>query len=292
MNKVLIGGHRGSGCTDNRECRKINSADFPENTLKAFEKAFDDGADFIEIDVVKTADNNLVLIHSNKLSNHVFNQNVKKFVGDYTLEELRNYRVGFFSNGIIPTLEEALKLTEKYRKNNGKLFVNIEIKDVKGTSLEKQSNPSLPELLTKYVKDREDWIVFSSFDINDLIECRKLMPNIKRAMLFDSYKIFERKIYSKGDSRYLNFSEKNIKKAKELADISFCHPELKTVNRKNIKLCGEIGLDVNSWRFHEDFPEKEVRYVNNFIRLAKVYKIEIGIITDFIKEMKKQLEAL
>src|SRR5437763_432654 len=48
---LRVGGHRGS------------SADAPENTMAAFERSLSDGADYVETDVRRTADGELVLIH-------------------------------------------------------------------------------------------------------------------------------------------------------------------------------------------------------------------------------------
>ncbi|MCP3922412.1 MAG: hypothetical protein GY714_07500 [Desulfobacterales bacterium] len=49
---ILILGHRG--------CRKT---EIQENTIEAFEKAFDVGSDGIEIDVDSTSDNKLVVVN-------------------------------------------------------------------------------------------------------------------------------------------------------------------------------------------------------------------------------------
>ncbi|MCX8530533.1 MAG: glycerophosphodiester phosphodiesterase family protein, partial [Rhodoluna sp.] len=54
--KPLVFGHRGA------------SGYRPENTLEAFELAFDLGADAIECDLLPTADGQLVIIHDHYLS--------------------------------------------------------------------------------------------------------------------------------------------------------------------------------------------------------------------------------
>ena len=77
--KPLIVAHRGS------------SFERPENTLPAFELAWEQGADAIEGDFLLTKDKQIVCIqdHSTK---HLANRNL--VVGESTLEELRELDVG------------------------------------------------------------------------------------------------------------------------------------------------------------------------------------------------------
>ena len=77
--------------------------------------------DMIEIDLKKTKDGHLVLMHDNTINRTT---NGKGKPSDYTLEELRKLRL---RNGIqvvtahqIPTLEEVLNLTK------GKILINID----------------------------------------------------------------------------------------------------------------------------------------------------------------------
>ncbi len=107
--KVLVVSHRG----DWRNA--------PENSLQAFRNCIGMNADMIEIDLKKTKDGQLVLMHDNTINRTT---NGKGKPSDYTLEELRKLRL---RNGIqvvtshqIPTLEEVLNLTK------GKILINID----------------------------------------------------------------------------------------------------------------------------------------------------------------------
>ena len=60
----------------------------PENTLDAFRKAVEMGADGIELDVQMTKDGELVVIHDETI-NRV--SNGKGWVKDYTYEELKKF---------------------------------------------------------------------------------------------------------------------------------------------------------------------------------------------------------
>ena len=73
MVKVL--GHRG--------CAGIE----PENTMRAFKRAMDLGVDFIELDVRKSRDKKLVVIHDDKVDRTT---NDNGYVRDLTFEDLKH----------------------------------------------------------------------------------------------------------------------------------------------------------------------------------------------------------
>ena len=98
--KVLVVAHRG----DWRNA--------PENSLQAFENCIEMGVDMIEIDLKKTKDGHLIIMHDNTIDRTT---DGKGKPSDYTLEEIRRFRL---KNGLgrvtfhpIPTLEEVLGLT-------------------------------------------------------------------------------------------------------------------------------------------------------------------------------------
>lgn len=93
------------------------SAKFPENTLKAFKKGFEYGADGLELDLRMTADKKIVVIHDEDLE-RLFGVKIK--VCESTLSELRRYHR---DGEPIPTFEEVLSIIPK-----GKLL-NAEFKE-------------------------------------------------------------------------------------------------------------------------------------------------------------------
>src|SRR4051812_7360492 len=96
LNKeVLIAAHRG----DWRNA--------PENSIAAIKYAVAIGVDIVEIDVKKTADGQLVIMHDDKIDRTTTG---KGRVSDYTLDSLKKF---YLKNGLgipthhrIPTLEE------------------------------------------------------------------------------------------------------------------------------------------------------------------------------------------
>ena len=62
------------------------SGQYPENTMLAFEKAVEAGADGIELDVQFSKDGKLVIMHDESL---LRTAGIDGFVKDYTLEQLK-----------------------------------------------------------------------------------------------------------------------------------------------------------------------------------------------------------
>ena len=94
---------------------------FPENSLEAFSSSIDIGADVVEMDVAKTKDNQLVIMHDQTLDRTT---NGKGLVSDWTLDSLRKLYLkdglGIETKFRIPTLEEALMVCK------GKALVNLD----------------------------------------------------------------------------------------------------------------------------------------------------------------------
>ncbi|MFA6618216.1 MAG: glycerophosphodiester phosphodiesterase family protein [Candidatus Neomarinimicrobiota bacterium] len=104
------------------------SAKAPENTLIAFRKAIRSGADYFELDVHKTADDSVVVIHDGSV-NRVCSNGISGNIAEMSFKESRAVRMGYpkkfgkkFRRAGIPTLKEALSLAK------GKIKVCIEIK--------------------------------------------------------------------------------------------------------------------------------------------------------------------
>ncbi len=152
------------------------SAYAPENTLPAFRKAIEMGAQGIELDVHESADGELVVIHDETVDR---TSNGHGRVVDQTLKELKvldfsNGKAGF-SDVRIPTLSEVYELL----KPTG-LSINVEIKcDViiywgiweKLIALERETG-------------MQGRIIYSSFNHYVLPKIRELDPDAKIGLLY------------------------------------------------------------------------------------------------------------
>lgn len=100
------------------------SSQAPENTLAAFQRALETGADMIELDVHLSKDNQVIVIHDATLKRTTGESGTVK---SKTLTELKQLDAGSwfsseFKDEPIPTLEEVIKLVD------GKSTLLIEIK--------------------------------------------------------------------------------------------------------------------------------------------------------------------
>lgn len=129
----------------------------PENTMSAFNKAIQQKADAIELDVRLTKDGIPVVCHDATIKR---TSNGKGAVHNLTLKQLKKYDFGtWFSRKYkkeqMPTLEEVLQLFK-----NEQLTLNIELKN-NPTTLENFEEKVL-KLVHKYRLNER--VIYSSFD--------------------------------------------------------------------------------------------------------------------------------
>jgi len=90
----------------------------PENTLLSIQKAIEIGVDIVEVDVRRTRDGELVLLHDQRVNRTT---NGRGHIGDLSFEEARRLDAG--SGQAIPSLREALELVR------GSVQLMIELKE-------------------------------------------------------------------------------------------------------------------------------------------------------------------
>lgn len=152
------------------------SATAPENTIAAFEEAIRLGANGVELDVQRTADNHLVVIHDETIDRT--SSGTGKVV-EQTLAQLRTHRYanGFagFDDAQLPLLSEVLELL----KPTG-LVVNIELK----TSIERYLG--IAQQTRQLVEEfgLGDRVLYSSFDHYTLLDLIGQVPRESVALLF------------------------------------------------------------------------------------------------------------
>ena len=158
LSDIKITAHRGS------------SLKAPENTLAAFEKAIEDMADYVELDVQQTKDGAVIVMHD---PNVYRTTGVNSFVWEMTLDQVEELDAGsFFSQEYagekVPTLEEVIKLVK------GKAKLNIEIKpSVHDTDLTEQVVKLIEE--NNFAQD----CVITSFDYATLKRVKQIDSDIE-----------------------------------------------------------------------------------------------------------------
>ncbi len=156
--RTVVFGHRGA------------SAYAPMNTIPAFELAHKQGADGIELDVHRTKDGKIVILHDFSVEGTT---NGTGDIADMTLAELKLLDAGSwfdvsFANTQIPTLEEVFLAVGR------QLFINIEIKsrEIESNGLESL----VAQLIHSYgMKER---VIVSSFNPYVLMRFRGIYADV------------------------------------------------------------------------------------------------------------------
>lgn len=152
---------------------------YPENTLLAFEEAFEVGADRIETDLALTEDGIVVLMHDRTVDRTTDGSGP---VQTLTLEELKaldagSWKDASFSGERVPTLEEAVKLAKAY---GGTL--NLEIK-TSGRPSYLVRDTVVAAIKLVHEMEAEELVMFTSFDLNALAMVREQDPNLRVGLI-------------------------------------------------------------------------------------------------------------
>lgn len=160
-----------------------DSGNYPENTILAFKKALEIGVDGIELDVHKSKDNQLVVIHDEDIKRTIKG---KGLVKDYTLKELKNFNCRdskYYNNNDckICTLREVMELIK-----NENITLNIEAKT---DEIHYDLESDVLDLIYEYgLKDK---ILISSFYHQTIKNFEKLDDRIKYGALYWDKKGFD-----------------------------------------------------------------------------------------------------
>ena len=159
----IIFGHRGA------------SKHAPENTMAAFEWAFKTGAPAVELDVMLSKEEEVVVIHDHKVDRTTDGQG---YVNQLTLQQLKKLDAGSkfsekFRGEKIPTLDEVLYLI------SGDRLLNIELKNYH--SIHDQLVSKVVEIVNK--RGKTDSVIFSSFSWRNILKIRKFMPKAPAALI-------------------------------------------------------------------------------------------------------------
>lgn len=206
-----------------------------ENTNAAFVAAGNRSYYGIETDIHRTIDGHFIVYHDDttlRLTDVDWN------VEEHTLEELRSLTLKDLDNCeradlVLPTLEEYIRICKKY----GKVSV-LELKN----PFEFEDIQRIIEIIQK-----EDWLdetIFISFDLNNLIRLRKLLPRQKLQYLVKQISpelISILKIHSLDlDIKYTGLEPEHVKALHETG----CEINVWTVNSRDDGLrMVEMGVD-------------------------------------------------
>lgn len=161
------------------------SSIYPENTMISFKRALETKAEFMELDVHLSKDNQVVVMHDEDLSRTT---NTTGLIGTYPLTVLKTFSAGFskkfgyrFYKEKIPTLLEVLKLIEKSR-----LYLLIEIKSHdKDAAYNDKVGPVVYDTVMKNTPQLKDRVAFISFNVSILEKIRALDKTVRLGPIFN-----------------------------------------------------------------------------------------------------------
>jgi len=266
-NTIDTQGHRG--------CRGL----MPENTIPAFLKAIDLGVTTLEMDLVITKDNQVIVSHEPFFSHEittlpngelVLESNEKEWnIYKMSYSEVKKIDVGSkphprFPNQLKmkvnkPLLSAVIDSVEMYAKANHKpaLYYNIETKTTSQTDWIFHPEPKeFVDLMLGVIFDKkiEDRVIIQSFDLRTLQYLHQKYPEIKTALLVED---FDKKEFWK-----------------QIEDLGFVptiySPAQQLVTSQLVKACKSKGVKLIPWT------------VNDHSSIHKLTKMGVdGIISDY-----------
>jgi glycerophosphoryl diester phosphodiesterase len=150
------------------------SADAPENTMAAIKLAWQQNTDALEIDVHKTIDNQLAVIHD---ADTLRTTGMEKIISEHTLAKLQSLDAGSWKsekwkNEYIPSLEEVLKTVPK----NKDIFIEI-----KGG---RNCLPLLEKILSNFnLKSKQ--ITLMDFNLQVVQKAKEMFPQFEVLWLYE-----------------------------------------------------------------------------------------------------------
>ena len=200
---------------------------YPENTMLAFRKAIEIGADGIELDVHLSKDGQVMIIHDEALKRTTGLDGV---ISDYTRAELEKISAGKTKNDEygftpIPSLEEYLAFMAEHRDK----ITNIELKTAPVYYPEIEEKTL--ELVRKF--DLEKNIIYSSFNWLSIERMQRLGTISETGLLFSGMKLY---------------NQAHIIKS---LGINYFHPDFNDLTDEIVKsyLDNKVGLNV--WTVNE-----------------------------------------
>jgi glycerophosphoryl diester phosphodiesterase len=144
--------------------------EFTENTLPAFQRAIERGAEAIELDVHATADGVVVVHHDPKLSRSRSPGQPSLEISATRWAALREVPIG--DGAAIPTLADVLDLAA----DRTRVYVEI-----KGKQIER--------LVVDVIRSSAADCAIHSFDHDTVARVSEIAPNIPRGILFEDHRI-------------------------------------------------------------------------------------------------------
>lgn len=208
------------------------SGKYPENTMLAFEKAIEIGADGIELDLQLTKDGEIVIIHDETVNRTTGKEG---YVRDYTYEELSKLDASYIFTGKyeinkIPTFREYCEFVK-----NKDIVTNIELKTGVFEYL------GIEEKVWNLIKEYhlEDKVIISSFNHFSILRMKKIAPNLKYGLLSETWII-------------------DAGKYTHNVGVQCYHPLFRNLTDEVVKEIKQYGIEINTYTVNTEEDVKDM----------------------------------
>lgn len=245
---------------------------WPENTLQAFEAACRYPITGIELDIQLTKDQEVVVIHDEKVDRTTDGIG---YVKDFALKELKELKIISHPSGTenqyvqIPTMEEVFDILSPYCRDNG-LLINIELKNsvVRYEGMEDK----ILDMVRKW--KLEDYVVFSSFNPESVHMIKEKNPAVKTGILAASVRAC------------LDFARQY--------PVDALHPYINGLDVEDLK--DRTILPVRAWnirKFEPFYPDRGEVEMQNLDELEKIGVTDIftNVPEKYLQETKGKSEV-
>ncbi len=205
------------------------SGKYPENTMLAFRKAVEAGADGIENDVQLTKDLVPVIMHDEAVDRTT---DGKGFLRTFTYDELRrlndSYPARFgqqFAPQTVPTLDEYLRWMAEEAVH---IVTNIELKN------SVYYYTGMEEMVLRMIQnyELEDRIILSSFNNASMALVKRLDPKIRCGFLYP--------VAMDNPGAYCR-----------RMGVDYYHPDYTSLTAEQVWNCTQNGIGVNPWTVND-----------------------------------------
>ena len=227
------------------------SGKYPENTMLAFEKAVEIGADGVELDVQLTKDGEVVIIHDETIDRTT---DGKGYVVDYTYEELSKFDASYIYTGKrgfnkIPTLKEYFELVKDLD-----FVTNIELKT--GINQYLGIEEKVYKLIKEYKLEKK--VIISSFNHFSVLRMKKIAPKLKCGFLSEDW-IIDAGAYTASHG------------------IECFHPRFNNLIPEVVEELKKNNIEINTWTVNREEDIKDL--------IDKGIDILIGNYPDLVKKI-------
>lgn len=233
------------------------SEKYPENTLLAFRKAAEIGAEGIEFDVHLTKDGEVVVMHD---ENAARTTGTNALIRSMTLEQFKALDAGYVRNGEFgfeapPTLREVFELLVETG-----MECNIEIKSgiYEYPGIERKVLSRIDEFGLR------DKVIISSFNHYTVCRFKELAPDVKCGFLEESWLIHPG-AYTRNRG------------------VECFHPFFNMLNHENMQDLRNNGIEINAWTINDEEDMRkalglqlEIAITNSPDRFLEIRKEVLG----------------